>query len=123
MGLEHWYVLGGQDGRQVLPCGGDLSGNTHQPVAKTTLCGHDISTVFLGLDHRYDYSTGEPLVFETMIFGGPLDQKQWRYSSWAAAEAGHLEACRLVQYEERWYRRVQRAWKANKDALLGVENR
>src|SRR5271170_408273 len=33
-----------------------------------------ISTVFLALDH----GAGTPLLYETMIFGGVLAQKQWR---------------------------------------------
>lgn len=41
-----------------------------------------VSTVFLGLDHRYA-GAGPPLLFETMIFGGPetIDLDCWRYSS------------------------------------------
>ena len=39
-----------------------------------------VSTVFLGIDHRFS-SSGPPIVFETMVFGGPdsIDQSQWRY--------------------------------------------
>jgi hypothetical protein len=47
-----------------------------------------VSTVFLGFDHRI-WGDGPPDVFETMVFGGPLDQKKERYGSWKAAEAGH----------------------------------
>jgi len=55
--------------------------------------GVRVSTVFLGLDHRFD-DKGPPLVFETMIFGGPLDQHMWRYSSWDDAVTGHAVAVR-----------------------------
>jgi len=51
----------------------------------------EVSTVFLGLDHRY-FGEGPPILFETMIFGGPLDQSMWRYSSWDDAETGHRVA-------------------------------
>ena len=47
-----------------------------------------VSTVFLGLDHNFSRS-GPPLLFETMIFGGLLDETQYRYSTRAAALAGH----------------------------------
>jgi hypothetical protein len=47
-----------------------------------------VSTVFLGFNHNM-HSTGNPVLFETMIFGGPLDSSQWRYTSYADAEAGH----------------------------------
>lgn len=46
-----------------------------------------ILTVFLGLDYRF--GDGDPLLFETMIFGGELDEEQQRYTTWGQAEAGH----------------------------------
>jgi hypothetical protein len=49
-----------------------------------------VSTVFTGLDHNW--GRGDPLLFETMIFGGPLDDYQRRYSTWNQAERGHDEA-------------------------------
>ena len=49
-----------------------------------------VSTVFLGLDHNF--RGGEPVLFETMIFGGPLDQETWRYCTYEQAERGHAEA-------------------------------
>lgn len=47
-----------------------------------------VSTVFLGLDHRFG-GDGPPILFETMIFGGELDDAQLRYSSWDDAATGH----------------------------------
>lgn len=55
-----------------------------------------VSTVFLGLDHRH-FGDGPPLVFETLIFGGPLEGEMWRYSSWDDAEVGHKAAVRKVR--------------------------
>ena len=52
------------------------------------VAGIQVSTVFLGLDHRF-FGDGPPLIFETMVFGGPHDEAQERYCSWKAAEAGH----------------------------------
>lgn len=46
-----------------------------------------VSTVWLGLDHRFD--EGPPLIFETMVFGGPHDHYCDRYSTEEAAIAGH----------------------------------
>ena len=60
-------------------------------VASDTLkSGVRVSTVFLGLDHNF--GNGEPVLFETMIFGGKHDQYQERYSTWEEAEAGHKQA-------------------------------
>ena len=46
-----------------------------------------VSTVWLGLDHRF--GEGPPLIFETMIFGGPQDNWQERYSTEEEALTGH----------------------------------
>ena len=53
-----------------------------------------VSTVFLGLDHSF--MGGRPVLFETMIFGGPLDGYQKRYYTWAEAEQGHEEAVKIA---------------------------
>ena len=57
--------------------------------------GTFISTVFLGLDHNYA-ETGDPVLFETMIFGGGYDQYQERYTTWEDAEKGHGKALKLL---------------------------
>ncbi len=50
--------------------------------------GISVSTVFLGLDHSF-MPDAPPLIFETMVFGGPLDANEDRYTTWEDAEAGH----------------------------------
>ena len=57
-------------------------------VALTEIGKVRISTVFLGIDHRF-IGGGAPILFETMIFGGKLDQEQERYCTWDEAEKGH----------------------------------
>ena len=57
-----------------------------------------VSTVFLGLDHSF--GEGEPLLFETMIFGAHAEDEavegyQDRYPSWA--EAGHARAVEVAR--------------------------
>ena len=54
-----------------------------------------ISTVFLAIDHGLWLP--EPVLFETMIFGGELDGLQWRYSTWDEAIAGHHTAVKQVE--------------------------
>jgi hypothetical protein len=46
-----------------------------------------VSTVWLGLDHGF--GSGPPVIFETMVFGGPLDQEMERYCTWESAVTGH----------------------------------
>jgi hypothetical protein len=55
-----------------------------------------VSTVFLGLDHRFS-GRRPAILFETVVFGGPRDGDMWRYSSWDDAEAGHAAAVRNVR--------------------------
>ncbi len=64
-------------------------------VAKDQLGDVKVSTVFLGVDHSFGH--GPPLLFETMVFGGSLDQEMNRYSTWEQAEAGHREMLRRVK--------------------------
>ena len=49
--------------------------------------GVEISTVFLGLDHNW--GEGDPLLFETMIFGGDRNGKRWLWHTWEEAEKEH----------------------------------
>ena len=70
-------------------------------VAKTRLPdGVEVSTVFLGMDHGFGYGAGDPILFETMIFGGPQDQYQERYCTFQEAQQGHAEAVQLAQSQE-----------------------
>lgn len=70
-------------------------------VAQTTFPdGVRVSTVFLGADLGFD--EGEPILFETMVFGGALDQYQQRYETWDQAEAGHAEAVEAVKAGKEW---------------------
>lgn len=57
--------------------------------------GVRVSTVFLGIDHSFG-DDGPPVLFETMIFGGPHNEEQWRYCTWDEAERGHKAAVALA---------------------------
>mgnify|MGYP003575238540 CR=1 FL=1 len=59
-----------------------------------------ISTVFLSLDHNYSLH-GPPILFETMVFGGLLDQETRRYRTIEEAKAGHAAMVERVQRAER----------------------
>ncbi len=47
-----------------------------------------VSTIFLGLDYSFS-DNGEPLIFETMVFGGEHDGQMERYTTWEQSEKGH----------------------------------
>uniref|UniRef100_A0A6M3JQR8 Uncharacterized protein n=1 Tax=viral metagenome TaxID=1070528 RepID=A0A6M3JQR8_9ZZZZ len=67
---------------------------TDRQVAMDIIVNISVSTVFLGLDHSF--GDGPPLLFETRVFGGALDQEQERYTTWEQAEAGHKEMVKRV---------------------------
>lgn len=54
-----------------------------------------VSTVFLGLDHNFS-GRGRPVLWETLVFGGVLNGEMDRYTSLAAALAGHQAMCARV---------------------------
>jgi hypothetical protein len=67
-------------------------------VGKTTVGDAEVSTVFLGINH--EFMGGPPLWFETMVFGGDYDADQWRYTTWAEAEAGHARVVAALERGE-----------------------
>ncbi len=55
-----------------------------------------VSTIFLALDHAYN--GGPPVLWETMVFGGPMNQEQDRCSgSREQAEAMHAKMVERVK--------------------------
>lgn len=66
-------------------------------VAQTEVGGYFVSTVFLGLDHRF-VGEGPPILFETMVWSdGESTDCMARSSTWAEAVAVHLEAIKLCR--------------------------
>lgn len=65
-------------------------GSADRQVAFDKVGPLEVSTVFLGLDHRH-VGPGDPLLFETMVFGFPDNDGGWttRYATWGEAEQGH----------------------------------
>lgn len=66
-------------------------------VAKETIEGFRVSTVFLGLNHNFS-GNGDPLLFETMVFspnGRSIDMK--RYFTWEEAEEGHKKIVETIK--------------------------
>lgn len=87
-----WYRL--DEYLQPVPIDVELIGFFRDKwQIKTALFGHWISTVFLQVDHCYDY--GEPVLFETMVFlkGSWSELYTKRYTSVGRARLGHVKAC------------------------------
>ena len=71
--------------QEVAPLFTDID---HKRVAYTEFGSSDVSTVFLFIDHGFG-ADRSPLLFETLVFGGPLANEMDRYSTWDEAVAGH----------------------------------
>lgn len=102
MSLGH-YILAA-DGQTPVPVADVMEWARMFGDTERRRVAHDIlsdkvrvSTVFLGLDHSW--GGGPPLLWETMIFGGPHDEYQERYSTYADAVAGHARALALARGE------------------------
>jgi hypothetical protein len=97
--MRHEYYR--LDGKAVVPCN-QLEWSRrfklkNRIVAQTYVGDVHVSTVFIGLDHSW--GDGPPLLFETMIFGGPHDGYQKRCSTWQEAEGMHSQAMKLAKRE------------------------
>lgn len=88
--MVRWYKL---VNREPVPCDITESEVGKHIVARTAVGDHEVSTVFLSLDHQF--LDGPPLLFETMIF--PAGDYCERYSTWDEAEAGHAKAVALLE--------------------------
>jgi hypothetical protein len=65
-------------------------------VAESIIDRVRVSTVFLSFDHNFS-GQGPPVLWETMIFGGPHDDYTERYTNRDDAIAGHAVAVKLVE--------------------------
>jgi len=68
-------------------------------VKQTKVGDAKVSTVFVGTDHAFMPGV-QPLLWETMIFGGKHDQFQRRYVTRAAAAKRHDEIVKLLEKGE-----------------------
>lgn len=95
------YIL---KGKVPVPCEDTLEWaewfqKNKRTLKKTKIASSLISTVFLGIDHDFT-GLGPPVLFETMIFGGPEDGYQTRYRNYFEAMIGHNEAVHMVQSKQ-----------------------
>ena len=89
MGLSDFQIYYDRQGRPVSREEGiRLMESDERQVACDDIGDATVSTVHLVINHQFD-PTKPPLIFETMIFGGPYSDYQWRYPTVEAALAGH----------------------------------
>ena len=91
------YILQGKEPKQaddVLEWAQWMSTND-RAIVVTRYNNVTVSTVFLGIDHAW--MSEQPILFETMVFGGKYDHFQDRYYTWDEAVKGHKAACKMVR--------------------------
>lgn len=68
---------------------------SNRRIALTASHGIRVSTVWLGLDHAFDFGRRPhvPIIFETMVFGIDNNDNMWRYATLHDARKGHWEVC------------------------------
>lgn len=108
MKMGDTYIL---DGKQAVECRDTTAwakwfAGADRRVADEMVGDARVSTVFLACDHSF--GSGPPMLFETMVFGGPLDQEQDRCTTWGEAEAMHAAMVTRVKDAERKKNGVQR---------------
>lgn len=100
----NYYILDGKtpvECPDVLKWARWLDEIKNRRIAKNWLPGHvEVSTIFLGVDSGFT-GTDNPVLFETMIFGGPHNGFQERYRTWDEAQAGHKAAVELASQDSR----------------------
>jgi len=109
-----WYIL--DENKNPVPAKNQfdaerlLLDNSRRRVALDEIMVEDysiiitVSTVFLVLDHNHS-SKGKPILFESMIFNGELNQSMNRYCTWKEAEEGHQKMVELVK-NNLWVSRI-----------------
>jgi hypothetical protein len=84
--ISRWYKL---DGDTPVPVSAEEVDWSNRWRLRDTVGESVVSTVFIPLDHAFD--DGDPVLFETLIFGGPLADEGERYHTKAQAKAGHAK--------------------------------
>lgn len=68
---------------------------SYRVVARDWVGSVEVATVWLGFDHSF--RSAEPVLFETVVFGGRMDQYSRRYGTETEALAGHSRVLASVQ--------------------------
>ncbi|MCK9459533.1 MAG: hypothetical protein M0R80_07835 [Proteobacteria bacterium] len=86
--------------KDILEAGAFMEDIEHRRVDLTEIDEEcNVSTVFLCLDHNHS-GVGLPILFETLIRGGPHDGKVWRFSAYGQAKKAHWEVVDALQAGE-----------------------
>jgi hypothetical protein len=103
-----WYILNDDKTVTALPDGEyPKIGAFKEPIkhiGDTTISKQRVSTVFLHFDHSLNFGgteeLHEPVLFESMIFGGVNNEYQRRYHTYNEALEGHNNLVRALEEEK-----------------------
>lgn len=98
------YYKWNKETDEISPCdlyefGSQCKDKEARRVAFDKVGDHEVSTVFLGLNHSYG-DDGPPILFETLAFnnaGGSCEEYMERYYTARAAREGHKRICELLE--------------------------
>jgi hypothetical protein len=102
MTLGHWIL--DERGEKPIPC--DLMtwakwfGKSKNRIVKQEwIDDSKVSTIFLGIDHNFDFEEdAPPVLWETMVFNGPMNNEMDRCSgNREQAEAMHMKMVERVK--------------------------
>jgi hypothetical protein len=87
--MDEWVAImsARHEARKDAPNGESDPSDDPTRIGSTHIGDVWVSTVYLGLDHAMPGQP--PLIFETMVFGGVLNDEGQRYPTIDAARAGH----------------------------------
>lgn len=98
--IDYYYILDENDNPVQVNSAAAIAWELEKPsrrsIARDIVGESEVSTVLLSVDHSYGYP-GPPLVFETLVFDGPLNDVGARYSTKAEAMKGHADIVRRVR--------------------------
>lgn len=101
--MSRYYIL---KDREVIPTDDVREWGRFFNDSEARVIGNDkvgeatVSTVFLGLDHGFGHA-GPPVLFETMVFDLPGDERQVRYTTIEEAEEGHRGVVESLREDHR----------------------
>jgi hypothetical protein len=74
----------------------DFNDHPENKIVEHTVVGKGVgvSTVFLGINHAFD-DYADPILFETMVFGGDHNDHMERYTTWDEAVKGHEKIVKM----------------------------
>lgn len=74
----------------------DVIGGVSVRIAYSELAPDvDVSTIFMTLDHSFGF--GPPVLYETIVFGGPLNLYRRRYHTEEEALRGHEQTVAMLR--------------------------